>query len=1098
MNRAGLDLIGADSLYQVKGNCVYPMVCEEYREAFKAVTQDVFKGESRTLEFKMIALNGRPLWLYTHVVPLRNEKGEIVSALASTINITERKQAEIALKKSEARLQSILRAVPVGIGVVVNRVLIEVNSHLCEMTGRSRDELIGKSARVLYPTQEDFEFVGREKYRQIAEHGIGTVETRWIRKDGSILNVSLSSNPINPEDLSAGVTFTAIDITEHKQAEEILSKANARMLTLLDSMDAVVYVADMETSELLFMNKYGREIVGDYAGRKCWEVLQAGQQGQCPFCTNDRLRTGEGMPKGVYTWEFQNTKSGNWYECRDQIIQWTDGRMVRLEIAQDITERKQALEEKLRFANALEASLNEIYMFDAATLYFTYVNYGALINLGYAYEEITRLTPLDLKPDYDLEAFERLIGPLREGKQSFITFETRHQRKGGSFYPVEVHLQYFPPDRGGYFLAVIFDITGRKQAEEALQESEALYRNLFENHAAVKLVIEPDTGQIVDANDAAVRFYGWPRAEFKQMRIQEINTLPPEEIRKEMEKAGTQKRIHFEFRHRRADGSVRDVEVFSSKIEAKGKAFLHSIVHDITERKQAEKKLARSEAEFRRLSQEFHALLDAIPDRLTLKDKNMKILWANKGAAKSVGKEPEDLVGRYCYTLWQNRSRPCEACPVVVSFQSGGPAAGTVASPDGRVWDLRTIPLSDEEGNVVNVIEVGRDITEHRKLEEQLLQSQKLEAIGTLAGGVAHDFNNILSAIVGYAQLALMMLNDADPIKHNLEQILEASNRATVLTQSLLSFSRKQLVNLQLLDLNDLIRQFEKFLKRLIREDIELKILYAGEPLSISADIRQIEQVLMNLATNARDAMPKGGKLIIETGLAELDKEFVEAYGYGTPGQYAVISVSDTGTGMDEKTKKKIFEPFFTTKEEGKGTGLGLSMIYGIVKKHNGFINVYSEPGSGTTFRIYLPVARAQAETKAEARDAVEVRGGTETILIAEDDVPLRKLSRTLLEHFGYTVIEAVNGEDAINKFIEHKGAIHLALLDGIMPKKNGKEVYDVFRVLNPDIRVIFLTGYSEEIFSKEGIEDTERVRFIIKPVSLNVLLRNIREILDR
>ncbi len=401
-------------------------------------------------------------------------------------------------------------------------------------------------------------------------------------------------------------------------------------------------------------------------------------------------------------------------------------------------------------------------------------------------------------------------------------------------------------------------------------------------------------------------------------------------------------------------------------------------------------------------------------------------------------------------------------------------------------------------------ITLVRDITERKhaederlKLEEQLRQAQKMEAVGQLAGGVAHDFNNILSAIIGYAHLTIMKMNEHDPLKANLERIMESSQRAATLTQSLLAFSRQQVIKTEMIDLNELLKRFEKFLLRLLREDIELTSIVKDAPLTVMADSGQIEQVLMNLITNARDAMPHGGRLVITTDHVELDDEFVTAHGCGIPGAYALMSVQDTGAGMDEKTRERIFEPFFTTKEQGKGTGLGLSMVYGIVKQHNGLITVYSEKDKGTIFRIYLPIIKPHQESVEEEKQAITlVQRGTETVLLAEDDASLRKLSATVLTHFGYTVIEAVDGEDAVNKYSVNKDSIHLVILDAIMPKKNGKEAYDAIKQLQPDSKVIFVSGYTADIFDKRGIPD-KKLNFLSKPFAPLDLAKKVREVLD-
>ncbi|MDD2270634.1 MAG: response regulator [Desulfuromonadaceae bacterium] len=390
------------------------------------------------------------------------------------------------------------------------------------------------------------------------------------------------------------------------------------------------------------------------------------------------------------------------------------------------------------------------------------------------------------------------------------------------------------------------------------------------------------------------------------------------------------------------------------------------------------------------------------------------------------------------------------------------------------------------------------DVTERRNMEELLRQSQKMEAIGTLAGGVAHDFNNILSAIFGYSHLILNKVKDNGPVIHYVEEIMDASKRAAVLTSSLLAFSRKQAVTLAVIDLNAAIKGNGSFLRRLISEDIELKITCTEEPLTVLVDRSQIEQVVMNLVANARDAMLNGGKLSIETQSVAMSQEFVIIHGYGTPGSYAMVSVSDSGFGMDKETQSHIFEPFFTTKEQGQGTGLGLSMAYGIIKKHNGFINVYSEPGTGTIFKIYLPLTQtsALAEIK-DGRKVTPVRVGTETILVGEDDDALRRLSKNVLGHYGYQVIEAVDGQDAVDKFVEHGKSIDLVILDAIMPKKNGKLACDEMRIIRPDLPVVFVSGYTSDIFAEDNVFD-DNSAFIQKPVPPVVLLARIRELLDK
>jgi PAS domain S-box-containing protein len=716
-----------------------------------------------------------------------------------------------------------------------------------------------------------------------------------------------------------------------------------------------------------------------------------------------------------------------------------------------------------------------------------------------------------LPPDARERSRDRMERMLR-GEEGVYPAEEVLRKIDGTALNVELMASPVVYEGKPAIQVIVSDITARKRAEEALRKSEELFRTLFQNHSAVMLLLDPDTGAILDANRAAAAFYGWPQERLRGMRIQEINTLPPERVLEEIGKVKSRKRIQFEFRHRLADGSERDVQVFSSEIEAQGRKILHSIIHDITERKKAEEALESSERRYRGLSRQFHGLLDAIPDSIMLLDRDLSILWANRATAEAVGAAPERLEGRCCHEAWHRRATPCGTCPVSRSFASGRPLAEILKGEDGRTWDVRTVPLPDASGRVESVIALKRDITEHARLEAQYLHAQKMESIGTLAGGVAHDFNNILTAIIGYGHIALMDMADDDPRRHNVASMLEAAERAAHLTKELLLFSRRQPVERRVVDLNDVVRKVEKFLRRVIGEDIECRLVYgaagdgagpeglegpSGEGrLTILADPLQLEQVLMNLATNARDAMPRGGTLSLKTSRVVLTEDFIAAHGFGKPGAYAMLSVSDTGEGMDGETLQRIFEPFFTTKDVGKGTGLGLAVAYGIVKQHEGFINAYSEPGHGTTFRIYLPL-REEAASNADREPPRETpRGGTETILVAEDDGALREISKTVLTMHGYTVIEAENGEEAVRKFREHRDAVRLLLMDLIMPKMDGKEACDEIRKMRPDVKVVFSTGYApDHLRRKLQLDGT--FHLVQKPVSPAELLRKVRSVLD-
>jgi two-component system, cell cycle sensor histidine kinase and response regulator CckA len=516
----------------------------------------------------------------------------------------------------------------------------------------------------------------------------------------------------------------------------------------------------------------------------------------------------------------------------------------------------------------------------------------------------------------------------------------------------------------------------------------------------------------------------------------------------------------------------------------------------LREQRRMVESLRVSEEKHRKLSQEFTALLDNLPDGISQISPELRVIWSNRSIKGVVKSDEAQLEGTYCYQVFCNGSKPCESCPVARSLQSGELVEVNMASRDGRFLELRAVPIIDESGMVESVIEIIRDITQHKLLEEQLRQAQKMESVGTLAGGIAHDFNNILTAIIGFGYIALMNMGQDDPQRKNVEHMLAGADRATQLTKDLLIFSRKQLGEKRPVELNEIVRKVEKFLARVIGEDINFTISLQNAPIVVQADTRQLEQVLMNLATNARDAMPGGGRLTISLEPIEIEKDFITIHGYGKPGSYALVTISDTGEGMDEETREKIFEPFFTTKVAGKGTGLGLAVVYGIIKQHDGYINVYSEPGSGTTFRIYLPLIPAEAlEVETEEEEEIVTRG-TETILLAEDEESVRELVSIVLKKHGYTVIEAVNGADAVNRFMENRDAIQLFVSDLIMPKMNGKEAYDEMRLVRPGMKAIFASGYAPDFVRQKVLLDSD-VELISKPILPNILLKKIRSILD-
>ena len=622
---------------------------------------------------------------------------------------------------------------------------------------------------------------------------------------------------------------------------------------------------------------------------------------------------------------------------------------------------------------------------------------------------------------------------------------------------------------------------------EIARRSEERFRSMFEHHRAIMLLIEPETGAIVDANAAACEYYGYSRDKLLTLSIREINQVSAEEGAAERQGAEAQERNHCFSPHRLADGTVRWVEVYSTPVKVQMRELLFAVIHDITERRKAEESLKRSEATLR-------SLIDATRETVMLIDTKGAVLMANETVAERLGTSVGDLVGTCAYDHFSPELAQLRRERFERVIRTGEP----VCFQDERAhsaYESYAYPVFDKEGTVTAVAIFARDITERKNLEAQLRQAQKMEAIGTLAGGVAHDFNNLLTVIMGFSCLIQAQINSDDRLRPYIDQVITSSEKAADLTQRLLAFSRKQRITLEPHSINDIVRSTAKLLKRLLPEDIELKIDLTGADPIAHADVSQMDQVLMNLATNARDAMPRGGSLIIKTEVSTLGEEFHEAHGFGIPGRYVSLSVSDSGMGMDKETMERIFDPFFTTKEVGKGTGLGLASVYGTVKQHRGYITVSSELHQGTSFHIYLPLV--DAPHRQETAPAEKIGKGTETVLVAEDDPDVRNMLAKMLENQGYVVVGAVDGEDAVRVYKEHKDSIDMVILDVVMPGKNGKEALDEIASINRRVKALFVSGYTGDVVIDKGIR-RESVDFVRKPVSVPELLSKMREMLDR
>ena len=657
-------------------------------------------------------------------------------------------------------------------------------------------------------------------------------------------------------------------------------------------------------------------------------------------------------------------------------------------------------------------------------------------------------------------------------------------------------------DKEGRVTGVVLvfrDQTEKRKAEKAVAEALAFAESIVATVREPLVVLDAGL-RVLSANRAFYRVFGVVPEETEGRLLYELGNREWDisELRRLLEDILPQNtffedyEVEHDFRHIGRKTMLLNARRIYREANKTDMIFL--AIEDITDRKQVEVELRLSEERFRQF-------FENAPIYCYMVSPEGIILVVNKAALATLGYEKEELVGK----------------PVMMIY---APEYYTKAKENLDIWkktgrleevemelitkrgERRTVLLSadavrDRDGKILHSISVQRDITEQKLLEDQLRQSQKMEAIGRLAGGIAHDFNNLLTVIKGYSQLSLVEIKEGDPLRGNIEEIKNAADRAAALTRQLLAFSRCQIMEMKVLDLNDLLKNLDKMLRRVIGEDIELVTLLAEDLGRVKTDPGQIEQVIMNLSVNARDAMPSVGKLTIETANVELDGAYARNHVAVTPGRYVMISVSDTGVGIAPEVRDRVFDPFFTTKEKGKGTGLGLSTVYGIVKQSDGNIWVYSEPGKGTTFKIYLPRVDEPLEELGERVEVKEIPRGTETILVVEDEEDVRKLAVRILERQGYKVLEASQGLDAFLIAEKYKDLIHLLVTDVVMPKIGGRELADRIAEIRPEIKVLYMSGYTDNAIVHHGVLG-EGMEFIQKPFTVDGLARKVREVLDK
>jgi two-component system cell cycle sensor histidine kinase/response regulator CckA len=741
------------------------------------------------------------------------------------------------------------------------------------------------------------------------------------------------------------------------------------------------------------------------------------------------------------------------------------------------------------FQSLFENTPLPMWIYDLKTLEFIAVNDAAVAHYGYSREEFLHMRITEIRPPEELPS---LFSNMEHQRTEWVhSGQARHRLKDGTIIDVEYDSHTLEVPRQDAVIVVARDITERKRSEERLY----LLSQIVERSPEMIGLGDPD-GHITYANRAFLKALGYSEEEILGKHFScTFSPRNPAALMAEIVKGETKylegEGWQGECLRIRRDGTEFPVLLSRGAIKTpEGRAVgTFGVSRDITERK-------REEEDIRRLAAIVESSFDAIMSTTLEGD----VLTWNSGAERIYGYSAAEIIGRNIGIVVpaEQHEEVSVALGKVKQGEKLEQFETTAVRKDGKVIHilLTASPIKDASGRIVGISDIVRDISDGKRMEQMFRQAQKMEAVGRLAGGVAHDFNNLLGVIIGYTETLLDRIGHEAELRGQAEQIGKAANRAAALTRQLLAFSRQQVLEAKILNLDIVVAEVEKMLHRLIGEDIEILTLLNSSPGSVKADQGQMEQVIMNLAVNARDAMPHGGKLIIETSNVDASEEYAQSHQPFLAGKYILLTVSDTGIGMNQETKSHLFEPFFTTKELGRGTGLGLATVYGVVKQSGGYIWAYSEPGQGSVFKIYLPRVDQAALKIRPSGESVQLLRGTETVLLVEDEQSLRALTRDLLERSDYQVLEASSGDHALEVAERHGGPIHLLLTDVVMPGMNGAALAANLAPLHPEMKVLFMSGYTGGFATQIGLL-AAGAKVLQKPFSRDALLRKLREVLE-
>jgi PAS domain S-box-containing protein len=972
---------------------------------------------------------------------------------------------------------------------------LDVNDAAIKKYGYTREEFLRLNVKDIYPAED----LPRVMEAISAMTGSHEDSGPWhhLKKDGVQIEVEVTATDIDWEERRAQLVV-ANDVTERRRVEEALSEERRLLRTLIDSMPDYIYVKDAG-SRFVIANRAVAELMGaktseELLGKTDFDYFAKDLASSYFFDEQAIRESGESL---VNREERSADPQGNSKWTSTSKIPWRDkhGQVIGIMgIGRDITERKRG-EEALRKSE----EHFRLFMNNSPTVTWIKDEEGRYVFISQTFQKSLGVRPEDRIGKTDLEVYPRAIAEqLMKNDQAALAADhaievTEEAPKADGTKCIWLSYKFRIQDASGqFFVAGIgLDITQQQAADEALKETNQALKALVDASPAAIVSSDCD-GKVTMWNPAAERMSGWSEKEALGRPFPMITDERREIYREILSTAlRGESVLDHEGLARKKDGSKPlDVMVSTAPLrDATGevRGALH-IMLDITSRKEAEAQL-RLQA----------AALESTANSVVISDKSGHILWANPAFTALTGYSVEEAVGKP-FSIFNSGQHPRAFFEQMWNaILSGHVWHGEIVNrrKDGIHCTVeQTItPVRNEEGEIIHFVTIQQDITETKALALQLNQAQKMESVGRLAGGVAHDFNNLLSVIIGYSEVFLGNPKLDSSTQKHAEEIRKAGNRAAELTRQLLAFSRQQVLEPKILNLNSIIIDTERMLQRLIGEDVEIQTTLAAGIGSVKADPGQIEQILMNLAVNARDAMPRGGTLKIETAEAELDEDYARHHPPCVPGWYVVLTVTDSGTGMDENTKAHIFEPFFTTKELGKGTGLGLATVYGVVKQSGGYVWVYSELGHGSVFKVYLPRVDQPVRQIPAGDLAPATISGSETVLVVEDEESVRALICNILQQNGYAVLEANIPALALEIARQHQ-SIDLVLTDVVMPGMNGPTMAKKLEEIRPGLKVLYMSGYSGGFGAGRGLLE-DGLPLLQKPFSGSVLLRRVRESLE-